>query len=371
MSELILLDLLAALDIFAAERVESGYFRPLGLIPGFGSRLCSWVDAGNSNLVTFDRSYFLTHFIEEAERYWLSAHGSALRSGPWIEADEGPGEVSLEASALCLKERKLLVVQVLGIDLQERHHLLQSARERLLLQRQCESLVRERTKELVRTQETTIETLAALTETRDPETGGHIKRTQNYVRLLAEKLRNHPRFCHYLSDAAVELLCKCAPLHDIGKIGIPDRILLKPGKLTAQEIEEVRKHTTIGRDALLAAEERLGSNRFMRVAGEIAYTHHEKWDGSGYPRGLKGEQIPISGRLMALADVYDALVTRRVYKPPGRHHEAVASIRDGKGIHFDPDVVEAFLELEEEFRQLAMRFADSEDERRALEREHD
>ncbi|MEW6350975.1 MAG: HD domain-containing phosphohydrolase [Thermodesulfobacteriota bacterium] len=371
MSESILPALLSALDIFAVERVEYGRFRPLGPMPEFSARLCGRVCDRDSDLVTFEGSLFLMHFVEEAESFWRSPSEAPLRSGPWIEADDGSADMSLEASAFSLKERKLLVVQALGIDLQERQHLLQSARESLLLQRQLEVLVRERTRELIRTQEITIETLASLTETRDPETGGHIKRTQNYVRLLGEQLKNHTRFHHYLTDDTVELLYKCAPLHDIGKIGVPDRILLKAGSLTQQEIQEVRKHTQIGRDALLVAEGRLGSNRFLQVAGEIAYTHHERWDGSGYPRGLKGEEIPISGRLMAVADVYDALVSRRIYKPPFGHEQAVSTIREGSGVHFDPDVVDAFLELEEEFRQLAICFADSEEERLALVRKGD
>jgi len=229
-----------------------------------------------------------------------------------------------------------------------------------------EELVKERTRELALTQEVTIESLAVLAEYRDPETGGHIRRTQNYVRILAERLKDEPRFKDVLNDATVDLLYKSAPLHDIGKVGVPDNILLKAGRLTEEEFEEMKKHPIYGRNAIRAAEKRLGSNSFLRLAREIAYSHHEKWNGSGYPQGLKGEEIPVSGRLMALVDIYDALISKRVYKPPFPHKRAVVIIAEGKGSHFDPDIVDAFLELEEKFRQIALEHADYEEERQAL-----
>lgn len=186
-----------------------------------------------------------------------------------------------------------------------------------------EQLVRERTRRLELTQAVTIESLATLAEYRDPETGGHIKRTQNYVKVLAKQLKEHPRFRDELNDEVIELLYMSAPLHDLGKIAVPDHILLKPGKLTDEEFEEMKKHTNYGHDALWITEQKLGEDSFLRHAREIAYTHQEKWDGSGYPSGLKGDEIPISGRLMALADVYDALISKRVYKPPFPHEKAV------------------------------------------------
>ncbi len=229
-----------------------------------------------------------------------------------------------------------------------------------------EELVEERTRELKLTQEVTIEVMGALLEYRDPETGGHIRRTQNYVRALANQLRKHPKYAPFLDDTAVEMLYLSAPLHDIGKVGIADSILLKPGRLTDREFEEMKKHTLLGRDAIKTAERRLGYNSFLRYAREIAETHQEKWDGSGYPYGLKAEEIPISGRLMAIADVYDALISKRVYKPPFSHRKAVDIIREKKGIHFDPDMIDAFLEVQDEFRNIAMEFADSEEEKQAL-----
>lgn len=222
-----------------------------------------------------------------------------------------------------------------------------------------EKRLRERTHQLAMVQEATIESMSSLVETRDPETGGHIKRTQNYVKLLAEYLKNQPRFSPILDDETIDLLCKSAPLHDIGKVGVSDKILLKPSGLTDKEFEGMKQHTVYGHDAILSAERKLGSTSFLRFAREITYTHHEKWDGSGYPEGLKGEQIPVAGRLMALADSYDALTSKRVYKSQISHEEAVQIIIEGKASHFDPDVVDAFLEVKENFRQIALKYADS------------
>jgi HD-GYP domain-containing protein (c-di-GMP phosphodiesterase class II) len=222
-------------------------------------------------------------------------------------------------------------------------------------------------KELLLTQDITIESMANLAEYRDPETGGHIKRTRRYVRLLAGHIKRHDKFKHFLSDANIDLLYKSAPLHDIGKVGIPDKILLKPGRLTDEELEVMKTHTTIGRDVIESSVRKLGKKSFLIIAAEMAHSHQEKWDGSGYPQGLKGDAIPICGRLMALADVYDALISRRVYKRPFSHAKSVEIIKKGRGTHFDPDMVDAFLEIHEEFRNVARKFADSREELEALE----
>ncbi len=228
------------------------------------------------------------------------------------------------------------------------------------------AMVRERTAELSLTKAVTIESLATLAETRDPETGGHIRRTQNYVRILAERLRTEHPAQWDLDEETVELLFLSAPLHDVGKVGVPDHILLKPDRLTPEEFAIMQRHTIYGRDALALAEARLGQNSFLRLGAEIAYTHHERWDGSGYPQGLAGEAIPLSGRLMALADVYDALISRRVYKLPYPHTQAVTIIVQGRGAHFDPAVVDAFLADAERFRATAIEHADFPEERAAL-----
>ncbi|QDQ28945.1 two-component system response regulator [Chitinimonas arctica] len=224
-----------------------------------------------------------------------------------------------------------------------------------------EQEVNRRTEEVHAVQEVAILAVASLAETRDNETGNHILRTQHYVKLLAEYLARQPRFADVLTEAEIELLFKSAPLHDIGKVGIPDRILLKPGKLTPEEFEIMKTHPALGRDAIVRAEERLGKRvPFLRLAKEIAYSHQEKWDGSGYPDGLVGEAIPLSARLMAVADVYDALISRRVYKASMPHAQAVGIILAGSGSHFDPVLVEAFALLVDQFHAIAMRFTDSE-----------
>jgi adenylate cyclase len=223
--------------------------------------------------------------------------------------------------------------------------------------------VRKRTRELLLAQDTTILSLTALAETRDNETGGHIQRTQHYVRALAEHLSQHPRFKEHLDWATIELFFRSAPLHDIGKVGVPDSILLKPGRLSAEEFSAMKEHARLGHDTLVKAESLLQDEKghsFLHLAGEIAYSHHEKWNGGGYPLGLKGDAIPLAGRLMALADVYDALISARCYKPPFSHAEAVQIIQKGRGSHFDPDVVDAFLALQESFQLIARRFADDE-----------
>ena len=229
-----------------------------------------------------------------------------------------------------------------------------------------EKLVAERTRRLALTQAVTIESLATLAEYRDPETGGHIKRTQNYVKALAMHLKDHQRFRSELNDDVIELLYMSAPLHDLGKVGVRDNVLLKPGRLTDDEFEEMKKHTIYGEEALRISEQKLGEDSFLQYAREIAYTHQEKWDGSGYPQGLRGDEIPTPGRLMALADVYDALISKRVYKPPFPHEKAVEIIVEGKGKHFDPDIVDAFLQLEDTFRNIALTFADYDEERQML-----
>ena len=218
--------------------------------------------------------------------------------------------------------------------------------------------LRERTSELQLTQDATILSLASLAETRDNETGMHILRTQRYIRALCEILKDNPRFRDFLDADTIELLYKSAPLHDIGKVGISDAILKKPGKLTEEEFETMKKHTLFGKEALDHAGEMLGSTSFLRLAGEIAYSHHEKWDGSGYPEGLAGDAVPISGRLMALADVYDALISKRVYKEAFPHETTRDIIVKGKGRHFDPDIVDAFLVAEENFMEIAKQYAD-------------
>ena len=223
-----------------------------------------------------------------------------------------------------------------------------------------EAEVARRMAENERIQAVSILALANLAETRDPETGNHILRTQTYVRLLAQHLQHHPRFADFLSGRNIELLARSAPLHDIGKVGIPDAILLKPGSLGADEWRIMQTHAKLGSDAIERAEGASGDPLpFLMLAKEIAHWHHEKWDGSGYPDGLAGESIPPAARLMALADVFDALISWRVYKAPMPFDAARNIIAAGRGTHFDPDITDAFLAHFAEFVTIAERHADN------------
>ncbi|MCM2327100.1 MAG: response regulator [Lysobacter sp.] len=209
------------------------------------------------------------------------------------------------------------------------------------------------------TQRVSIRALAHLAETRDPETGNHILRTQSYVNRLAQALRAHPRFSAALTERYIDLLTRSAPLHDIGKVGIPDHVLLKPGKLSPDEWKIMKTHARIGADAIERAEQDIEQPLdFLSAAKEIAHWHHEKWDGSGYPDGLAGDAIPVSARLMALADVFDALISARVYKPAFSYEKARGIIAEGRGAHFDPDVCDAFLDGFEDFVAIAERYGD-------------
>ena len=201
-----------------------------------------------------------------------------------------------------------------------------------------------------------VQTLLSLTEVRDAETGRHSRRTQQYARLLAEQLASHPSFRENLTRERIDLLSSLAPLHDIGKVGVPDHILNKHGPLTVEEFEEMRKHPAHGRDVILKAERDVGvhDDAILAMAKDIVYTHHERWDGTGYPEGLRGGEIPVAGRLMAVVDVYDALVSRALYHQPISHDAAVTFIVSGAGTHFDPAVVEAFVSVATAFKSVSM-----------------
>lgn len=242
--------------------------------------------------------------------------------------------------------------------------LLDARRQLQAHNENLEKLVQDRTAQLALMQEAIILAMASLAETRD-STGaqagdGHLRRTQRYVRALAQHLRGHPRFAAELTDANIDLLYRSAPLHDIGKVGIPERILLKQGQLDREEFEVMKLHAVYGRDTIMLVEKHIGgTNGFLMFAREIAHSHQEKWDGSGYPDRLAGEQIPLSARLMAVADVYDALISRRVYKPAFTHRQALDVMRKGRGTHFDPDVLDAFFEIEDRFAAIAGEFRDA------------
>jgi putative two-component system response regulator len=242
--------------------------------------------------------------------------------------------------------------------------LLARVRNHLLL-KEARDFIKDENRVLARQlgtlQNVAIHAFASLAETRDDETVNHIQRMQNYVKALATKLKDHPRFSPNLTDEVIDLIYRSTVLHDIGKVGIPDRVLLKTGPLDEEEFEIMKTHTTIGRDAIARAQAVLGGDtEFLNYAKEIAYSHQEKWDGSGYPEGLRGEAIPVSARLVALADVYDILISRRPHKPPIPHAEAVQIVAAARDTHFDPDIVNAFVELQQEFQDIAKRYPDNE-----------
>jgi putative two-component system response regulator len=215
-------------------------------------------------------------------------------------------------------------------------------------------LVAERTKQVVEVRDAAIMAIACLAEAGDADTAHHVRRTQKYFTALAREMRFHGNYRAELGDVDIALMAQAVPLHDIGKLRVPDAILTKPGRLTPDEFEVMKQHTVFGRDAIsLVATAVGGDTRFLRYAHEIAGSHQEKWNGSGYPEGLKETAIPLSARLMAVADVYDALISPRVYKPTFTHETAIELIRQGSGEHFDPDIVDALLVVENEFRTIA------------------
>lgn len=257
------------------------------------------------------------------------------------EANEGKG-LNLGAVDYITKpfNPKLVSMRVKNHLLIRRHQL------------HLEDIVEERTKDLKRTLTVMMESLGTLAEFRDPETGYHIKATQAYVKALASQLSHLPKYKNVLTKEKIENLFITAPLHDIGKVGVPDCILHKPGPLSQLEFDEIKKHTVYAFRVLSLAAHNLKNNPIITCAATIAYTHHEKWDGSGYPNQLKGEEIPLEGRIMALADVYDALTRKRIYKNTMSHQKAKAIICSGRGSHFDPEVVDAFLMIADHFDEL-------------------
>lgn len=222
-----------------------------------------------------------------------------------------------------------------------------------------EQLVEERTIEIMLTRDAAIFGLAKLAERRDPETGGHLERIREYTKALAIELGKYPRFDRVIDDDFVSMIFQSSPLHDVGKVGIPDSILLKPRRLTPQEFEVMKTHSVIGGDSLHAAERSFVGESFLSMGRDIAYYHHEKWNGKGYPKGLKGNDIPLPARIMALADVYDALVSKRVYKEAMTHEEAREIIFAESGEHFDPDIVKAFIAIESRFIEIRDKYSDA------------
>ncbi len=217
-----------------------------------------------------------------------------------------------------------------------------------------QEMVQEKTKIIRELQYAIVFTLADLVEMRDNSTGGHVLRTQEYFKLILEYLEEKNIYQDVLKKIDKRLLLEASQLHDIGKVAIPDAILLKPGRLDFEEFEIMKTHTTIGYKAILRAMELTNDKEFLSFAALVALTHHEKWDGTGYPNKLKGEDIPIAGRIMAIVDVYDALVSERHYKKKMSHEEALKILLDGRGTHFDPMVIDAVMAINEKFREISL-----------------
>lgn len=290
------------------------------------------------------RSDFLDHFLTEAEGHWQSGSKGSLSSGPFLEALNG-SDLPLEARASTIEGKSVLVLQSLGQAFTDQQKLLQAARENLLDQEILEREVSRRT-EVIRGRELEIaERLIYAAGFRDEETGAHIRRIGYYSGAMARALGWNP--------LAVDDIEIAAPMHDIGKIGIPDSILKKPSRLTDEEFTIMKNHTTIGQEMLNDS-----SVPMLKIASEIAGCHHECWNGSGYPFGLKGEAIPISARIVSIVDVYDALVHSRVYKEAFKEHVALEMMRIQVGIQFDPDLFELFVANLEEMREIRHRVVD-------------
>lgn len=311
---------------------------------------------------TLPELFLLDLHMPEADGYTLLHAIKAndkTKNIPFIfvsaEIDPGLHEQALELGAI---DYLLKPVQT-GILKRKVEQHIQSRRRRNALHshnRLLHEELAETIRELQLAQDATVLALATLTEIRNCETGEHIWRTQEYVKVLAQSLRHHERYRSQLTDKDIYLMYKTAPLHDIGKVGIPDEILNKPGTLDPGEMAVIQTHPLIGANALTQAEKLYGDSEtlFLRYAREICCSHHERWDGAGYPYGLKGEEIPLSARIMAVADVYDAMVTRRAYKEPLEHDITVNYILSERGRAFDPDIVDVFKEVHLEFRAIAM-----------------
>ncbi|MBQ4133508.1 MAG: response regulator [Desulfovibrionaceae bacterium] len=218
-----------------------------------------------------------------------------------------------------------------------------------------EEKVREKTQTVFELQDAIMMALSELVECRDSNTAGHAQRTRDYVARLISQLLSNGSYANMLTEAYVRDMVRAAPLHDIGKVGVRDAVLNKPGKLTEEEFDEMKRHTVFGAMAINKAMKAVHDSSFLSVLRDISLSHHERWDGKGYPLGLNGDRIPLSGRIMAIADVYDALVSRRPYKDPLTHEKAVEVICEGVGTHFDPLVGKAFLDCAEDFREISQR----------------
>jgi response regulator RpfG family c-di-GMP phosphodiesterase len=337
-------DILQALDYAALERTEGGEFYLRTAPARWFEAIFRQVDMA-APVGVVGRSHYLDHFLEDACRLWLGPGQGQVRSDTWIEVDSDGISWPLEALAITRDGASYLVIQHLGERYAEQFHILQAAREHLLREERLETEVRARTASIRLREEEVAMRLLSAAATRDGETGGHVRRIGLYAAVLGEALGWDRTSCENIRIAA--------PMHDIGKIGIPDAILRKPGRLTSDEFRIMQQHTVIGARMLEGSDIPL-----LKVAAEVALCHHEKWNGSGYPNGLKGIEIPISARIVTIVDVYDAMISRRVYKPAIPEQEVIASMRAASGVDFDPEIFEVFTGVIDTMRDIREKFAD-------------
>ena len=252
--------------------------------------------------------------------------------------------------------RKPLNLESLRKRIEIHVNLKQSSKSLEEINHYLDAQVQLRTKELVLTRNITINALVGLLEARDIESSNHTKRTQLIIKTICDDLKKSPKYAEHLTEEYIKTIVETCPLHDIGKVGIPDNILLKPGKLTYEEFEIMKTHVTLGMNALKVEMGLDGAPEFLKVAIECISAHHERFNGTGYPLGLSGENIPLPGRLMAIADVYDALISKRVYKEAFDHQFALDLIISESGKHFDPEIVDSFLNVEQTIRSISMQY---------------
>jgi PAS domain S-box-containing protein len=327
------------------QSIEEGYFEVDldGHITFFNESACRMLGYSRQELTGFNHRKLTTlETWRQTDRIFagvLETGKSAYLSEYEVIHKNGSARIlELNISLRTDRDSQPLGYRIVSRDVTER---LKAEREKLHLESQ-----------LHEARSATILGLAKLAEYRDEGTGTHLERIREYSRIIAQQMAILPKYRDYISPLYVEDIFRSSILHDIGKVGVPDAILLKPGELTTDEFEIIKTHAVLGGDALDAIESQIEGTSFLTLGKEIAYYHHEKWDGSGYPKGLEGEQIPLSARMVALADVYDALTSKRFYKDAYSHDRAREIIVDLKGTHFDPDVVEAFLAAESQFDQI-------------------
>ncbi len=292
----------------------------------------------NNNILDFIGSKDIQSFSESLQK--LKNKTTLTSTIECIFLVKGGGEKIIELSASLIQDSYSKPVGIRGIarDITEKRMLEKSLLESLEKVKEAKTGV--------------ILGLAKLAEYRDCDTGRHLERIREYSKILAEELKNHPQYQDYISQSYIDDIYQSSILHDIGKVGVPDHVLLKKGKLTADEFETIKTHSVLGGKALSLIDKQFIDQSFLTIGKEIAYYHHEKWNGNGYPSNLKGEKIPLSARIVSLADVYDALTSKRCYKEAFSHEKAKSIILEEKEKSFDPIIVDAFLVHEETFNYI-------------------